>query len=123
MSAKPADLDWSWVAGILEGEGCFSIFQREGASWKSLAIHCEMTDEWTIKALQVVTKVGTINTRKVMKRKDGRSRKDTYIWSVQNHHDIQYVIGNIYDVLSPRRQEKCLELLSYIEERSNKNVG
>lgn len=82
-----------------------------------LAIHCEMTDEDTISSLQEVFQVGHISKRLAMKRKDGRSRKDTWIWSVQNHEGIKLVLESILPFLGQRRTSKAKELLEYIESR------
>lgn len=110
----------AWAAGILEGEGCFSIFHRKNAKWdhKSVAIHCEMTDQDTILKLSKVFNVGTVNERpNLKKRVDGSQRKTTWIWSVQNHKDIQLVLYSILEFLGERRTTKALDLLEYIDGR------
>lgn len=115
-----SDVDIAWIAGLLEGEGCFSICTRKTSKHdhKSLAIHCEMTDEDTIEKLHRVTKCGTINVRKnTSGRRDDRNRKQTWIWSVQNHAGIYKVCCAIYPHMSKRRQEKIKELIEYVESR------
>jgi hypothetical protein len=60
-----SDAVYAWAAGILEGEGCFSIHRRKDRSnTLNTAIHCEMTDEDIIRRLHAVFKVGTVNARK-----------------------------------------------------------
>lgn len=109
---------YPWAAGLLEGEGCFSIFHRKTAKWdhKCLAIHCEMTDEDTIVKLCDGFGCGTINQRLAKKRNDNRARKDTWIWSVQNHLDIRYVLENIREFMGIRRSAKITEMLEYMDE-------
>lgn len=108
----------AWAAGILEGEGCFSIFKRSSATWnhKTVAIHCEMTDEDTIVKLRDVFDVGTILKRDAKLRNDGRSRQNTWIWSVQNHDGVFAVLTEVMPWLGQRRKAKALELLEYINE-------
>lgn len=109
----------AWAAGILEGEGCFSICQRKTNTHnhKTVAIHCEMSDEWTVRRLSEVFGIGTVNARLSKNRKDGCNRKDTWIWSVQNHIGVEHVINLIFNYLSPRRADKACELLDYIKSR------
>lgn len=103
----------TWAAGILEGEGCFSIHKRSNRpNTVNCAIHCEMTDKDTIQDLQSVFKVGTINFR------TGRgNRKDSYIWSVQKQKDIFDVLLEVMPYLKLRRLEKAKELFNYLEHK------
>ena len=102
----------AWAAGILEGEGCFSVHQRkrgrrEGS--KEVAIHCEMTDEDTILKLQNVLGVGSVCYRE-NKRKDGAIRKPSWILSIQKNSDIFSTIQKITPYMSNRRLGKMKEI-------------
>lgn len=117
-----SELQYAWAAGVLEGEGCFSIFQRKTAKWdhKSLAIHCEMTDEDVIRKLHSVFDVGTVNIRENTKgRTDFRPRKKTWIWSVQNHVGIEKVCQYVLPYMGERRSAKIKELLEYVERKAS----
>lgn len=117
-----SEIEIAWAAGILEGEGCFSIFQRKTAKWdhKSLAIHCEMTDEDVVRKLHSVFNVGTVNVRENTKgRSDTRPRKKTWIWSVQNHAGIEKVCQCVLPYMGERRSAKIKELLEYVESKSS----
>jgi hypothetical protein len=110
----------AWAAGILEGEGCFSICTRKTAKHdhKTLAVHCEMTDEDVVRKLHSVFQVGTVVERKNMSgRRDTRTRKITFIWSVQNHKGISEVCNLILPHMGARRKQKILELIEYVESR------
>ena len=116
------DCEKTWMAGLLEGEGCFSIFARKTAKHdhKTLAIHCEMTDKDTIEKLHNIAGVGTVNKRaNVSGRQDRRERKPTWIWSVQNHEGIYKVCKAIYPYMGQRRKEKIKELMEYVESKTN----
>lgn len=117
----PTPIQVAWAAGILEGEGCFSIFVRKSAKHdhKSLAIHCEMTDEDVIRKLHAVFNVGTVLERlNTSGRVDRRVRKKTWIWSVQNHKGIHEVCTAVLPHMGIRRKEKIKELLDYVESRT-----
>ncbi len=76
-----------------------------------------MTDEDTILKLQKVFGVGSVLHRRAKRRNDNRDRKDTWIWSVQNHAGVELVLKSILPLLSKRRTQKAEELLEYIDER------
>lgn len=116
-----SEIQVAWAAGILEGEGCFSIFHRKTAKWnhKTVAIHCEMADEDVIRKLQSVFDVGTVLIRENNKtRADTRPRKKTWIWSVQNHAGIKKVCEAVLPHMCERRTSKIKELLEYVESKT-----
>lgn len=80
-----------------------------------------MTDEWTIRTLQENLGVGTVTARTARTRVDGRTRKPTWTWSVQNHKDIKTVLDLVSGYFSPRRLEKAQELYDYIASREKSN--
>lgn len=107
-----------WAAGLLEGEGCFSLFHRtykSGNTCPTFAIHCEMTDEDVIRKLYTVFRVGTICTRE-NKRADGRIRKRSFIWSVQNKRGVKFILQAILPHMCLRRTLKIKEMLALMEE-------
>lgn len=120
MSEPPSEIDYAWAAGLLEGEGCFSIHQRSTRrNTKSVAIHCEMTDQDVIEKLHSVFGIGTVNLRaNIHGRRDTRNRKPTWIWSVQSKIGVLEVIIRVLPYLGNRRRVKAQELLQHIE-----NVG
>lgn len=67
------ELQWAWVAGLFEGEGCVGKYGRN--SW--LAV--EMKDKDILERLQQITGFGTIRF------KPARGKcAETYVWAVQN---------------------------------------
>lgn len=38
------DLELAWVAGLLEGEGCFTVKGNAGIK-RNIAVRCQMTDK------------------------------------------------------------------------------
>lgn len=109
----------AWAAGVLEGEGCFSLHYRthkSGNVHPSFAIHCEMTDEDVIRRLQDTFDVGTLCVRSnTTGRKDKRPRKISYIWSVQKQEDILTVLLKIREYMGNRRKAKIQLMIDLLE--------
>lgn len=106
-----------WAAGLLEGEGCFSLFNRTHKSGNvspQFAIHCEMTDKDVIERLHGVFQVGTICVRENNNRKDGVKRKTSYIWSVQKQEHIRQVLSLILPIMGERRSSKIKQMLDLL---------
>lgn len=87
--------DFGWVAGILEGEGCFSVKVR------SISITCKMADEDIIRGLYEVTGVGRL-TGPYFKE----NRKPIYSWEVSARQDVICVINSVYPYMGIRRSQK-----------------
>jgi hypothetical protein len=110
----------AWAAGIIEGEGCFSMFQRKDrANTMASHISVEMTDEDIIRRLHKVLGVGTITGPHTRKRKDQSSanRKPTWIWTAHKKEDQLDTLIKIGPYLGSRRKEKAIELFKHLEER------
>lgn len=107
------DTDIAWVAGLLEGEGCFSIYERKNRpNTTDCAIHCEMTDEDVIRKLHNIVGVGNISYRPAR-----RNRQPTWILSVYKKHDIFKILISIMPYMSKRRLAKASEIFSIIEDK------
>lgn len=103
--------DIPWAAGILEGEGCFSMHKRKGKDYYQCAIHCEMTDEDTIISLQKALGAGRVSQR------DARGvRKPTWILSIQRQKDIFDTLIRVMPYLGDRRLSKASDMFEYLEE-------
>lgn len=94
------DIETGWVAGIIEGEGCFTV--KRGRP----VVKVEMTDLDVIERLQALTGVGTICAP--TKRKDHWSQ--SYSWQVQNHDDAERLMKSLLPHMSKRRAERIRAL-------------
>lgn len=99
-----------WAAGILEGEGCFSMFQRKGKTYYTCSILCEMTDEDTVNQLHQVLGVGRISQRPAR-----TNRKPTWLVSIQTQKDVFDTLIRIMPYLKERRLAKAKQLFNYLE--------
>lgn len=114
---------YAWAAGLLEGEGCFSLYKRKSRrNTFDAAIHCEMSDEDVVRRLPLIFGVGTVNLRlNKNNRRTDSVRKPTWIWSVQNKQHVLEVLLRVMPYLGSRRLEKAKELVTNIEERGYEN--
>lgn len=112
-------LDKMWALGILEGEGCLSMFDRKCSSGNvhpQFAIHCEMTDEdIVIRLYEALGRVGNINHRVNNRRKDNCERKPSWILSIQKQQEVFNTLTDIAPWLGVRRGEKALKILEALK--------
>ena len=116
MKVDPVAL--AWAAGILEGEGCFSIFKRVRASGNEVvtcSILCEMTDEDVILKLKDILGVGNISHRLNDKRSDNMVRKQSWILSIQKQKDVFDTLVYVMPHLGKRRLAKATEIFNQLE--------
>lgn len=109
----------AWAAGILEGEGCFSLHYRtlpSGNTHANLAIHCEMTDEDVILKLREVLGKGNICHRTNNNRTDGCARKESWILSIQKQQEVYDTLLLIKPFMFSRRIERISTMLQVLEE-------
>jgi len=97
------ETDVAWAAGILEGEGCFSV-KRGG-----IVIACAMTDLDTIQRLQEI--MGGYIGKTVVRE----NRKDCYPWFLSFREDVIRWCVLLLPYMSMRRTEKIRELFTYHE--------
>lgn len=91
----------AWVAGIVEGEGCFSTNGREW--W--LAV--KMTDEDIIERLHAVTGVGTVGSD----ARQASHHKIPYRWIVAGQREREWLASLILPWMGERRSERIRQLM------------
>ena len=92
LAMTPQDL--GWVAGLLEGEGCFQINDSSGGTAHGCArVACIMTDRDVLERLLAITKLGSINGpyRHGMKS----HYKSRYQWSASGPHAYAIMVAII----------------------------
>lgn len=99
--AKSTDLDWAWLAGIFEGEGCIGFTARS-----SVSLSLTSTDKDVVDRCLEVTGVGTVIEQK---RQDRKRHKRCWRWTIQKSDDVEVVISRIEDQLGLRRWAKAQE--------------
>lgn len=99
MQAK----DVFWLAGIMEGEGCFHVRKSGGISAQLV-----MTDKDVVERFASVCGVGTFSKPRVLK-----SGKTAYRWSVTNQADAAGLMMTLLPVMGSRRAQKIRECLAH----------
>jgi hypothetical protein len=99
----------AWVAGILEGEGCWTRTANR-SPWR---IAVRMTDEDVIRRLPALTGVGAV-TEEVSKR----GHKTAWTWSVAVRLHREWLTLQVWPWLGTRRRARIRELWPEVEARS-----
>jgi hypothetical protein len=110
-------LELGWVAGLIEGEGCFFVTTRSAGGYGPYSyarVTVCMTDRDVLERLQQVTGVGTLE--KVRERKDP-AHKPISQWIVCRHEEAIELMRLIYPLMGSRRQAKIREVLAHFETR------
>lgn len=113
------DVEYAWVAGLLEGEGCFT-FGPEGGRVNSkkvrqLRITCAMTDRDTVEKLHRTVGMGNINPESRLDKRRSHN-KPLWVWSATRRVDVIALLQAIRLHMSERRGQRIDELLKYAED-------
>ena len=112
-----SDLELGWVAGILEGEGCFFVTTRKTAKYGPYVyarVMVCMTDRDIIERLQHVTGVGVLE--RVRQRKDPKHKPISQWIVCRNQEAIELMVA-VYPHMGTRRQARIREVLAQVEKR------
>jgi hypothetical protein len=112
-----SEVEVAWVAGLVEGEGCFYIqtekytSKRTGETYHNRrpTLIVAMTDEDVVKRLQEVTGVGTVN-RSGPQNKNRPNHKPMWRYRVNPVATLMLAI-RLYPYMGRRRREKIEDLL------------
>lgn len=97
-------VDAAWLAGYLEGEGCFSF----GNSGKTPNIVAVSTDSDVIDKVAAITDAGSV-TRKRSKQPNWKPQS---VWRVNRVADVERVLRCILPYMGARRAARIRELLA-----------
>lgn len=113
------DIDRAWVAGILEGEGSFTLGAegyRAGGKprIRQIQVTCGMTDEDVIRRLHRLAGIGNLH---LGRRRDPRraNAKQMYVWQASKRLDVLPFLREIRPLMGERRGARIDELLDYAE--------
>lgn len=99
-------VDIGFVAGIIDGEGCFTI--NKYFKNPQIGIQVQMTDKDTIFKLRDLTGLGTI----VEIDRKTANWKTVWRWNVSKQKDSSSLMMTIYPLMSERRKIKIKECLT-----------
>lgn len=106
------EAETAWVAGIMEGEGCFTIRRAPASKIKLLQVYCGMSDEDVIRKLHSIVGFGSVHTTN---RTDPAraSHKTIYAWNCAKRSVVIPFLEAIRPHMGARRTAKIDEMLQY----------
>lgn len=110
-------MDDRWLAGLLEGEGCFSLHKQNTGTGYRVAVIVSMTDQDVIESVHKVAGVGHIGGPYEDKR-DNHS--DYWKWWVGNREEVKTLLLRVRPYMHKRRTDKIDTLLAAIEGMESK---
>lgn len=108
--------DLAWLAGLLEGEGCFSLqhYIQVGAGWFALpSIEVKMTDRDVVQRAGYLLGGGQKRIRMI--RPQGASKKRSYTWRVNGQRAV-YVMSLLLPNMGKRRARRIKQLVGRYEQ-------
>lgn len=109
--------DIMWLAGLLEGEGCFTIshytkmVDGEPKTYYYGRIALAMTDEDVVRRAYEIAQCG--NVTKLHSEKRG-NRKPLFRWQVGDRKSVARILLAVYPIMGHRRQERIAEIVMFL---------
>lgn len=98
-------LSLAWVAGVFEGEGCFTTSKYRNS--RTFVARISMTDEDVVRKIHAVTQMGNI----LIKRPEQAHHKVQFSWTVSGFEGFQAVVAALWPWLGNRRKSRAKEIL------------
>lgn len=92
-----------WVAGLLEGEGCFSMTGR------SACVVCKMNDRDVIERLHKLMGIGRVYTHTYTNKRYGEQM--AWMWKVARREEVVEVMNRLRPLMGQRRGSRIDEIL------------
>lgn len=96
----------AWLAGFLEGEGCFTLFNHKNHSGNVMAISATSTD---LDILQKTKKIAGCGS--IFSLKQRENCKPAWIWRVARKLEVYSLFAAIFDFMGNRRKERIKECM------------
>ncbi len=96
----------AWIAGIIEGEGCFQMTNN------AINIVVNMTDEDVIRKIHRLSGLG-----RFWGPLENPPHKPMYRWRVSDGFGVYAMLAAIHPYLGVRRQTRCEELMRWFAKR------
>lgn len=94
-----------WLAGWLEGEGCFCPSNNHG--YRRVTISAKSIDHDVIKYVHTLTGVGTVSFTRCV------GRNDIWTWQVRVREDVTALASAILPLMHSRRHKRISEVLAW----------
>jgi hypothetical protein len=106
------DIDASWLAGLLEGEGYFQITKPRHHHPTQVVIRLSMTDKDVVERAAKL-----LNNVPINEKAKTTERKTIYAISLSKRDEVEKVLLQILPHMGNRRTQRINECLEVIQER------
>ena len=106
------DIDASWLAGLLEGEGYFQITKPRHHHPTQVVIRLSMTDKDVVERAAKL-----LNNVPINEKAKTTERKTIYAISLTKRDEVEKVLLQILPYMGSRRTQRINECLKVIQER------
>ncbi len=103
----PTATDIAWLAGLLEGEGCFGRYETAGKP--RFCVVCVSTDRDVLESVQRITGCGTIKHRVTQSQLP--NHKAAYHWQTWSRLEVLHVARLVLPYMHSRRKRKVEGIL------------
>ncbi len=100
------ELDLHWLAGLLEGEGCFFASRAQRNKGYRIAVKLSMTDKDVMERAQRIMQVKSLNVH------SRPNKKVAYIISLEGNH-ARNLMWTLLPLMGSRRQDTILTNLAH----------
>lgn len=108
------EVDLAYLAGLVDGEGCFFIYRR-GATGLQICMTSEKTIDWLHQTFS--------GNKRGVRHPTNIKWRPSYTWALQRQADLVWLIPRLLPYLRAKRSE-AQRLLNYIQFTwKNKPVG
>lgn len=105
LFGEPDPVEVAWLAGVLEGEGCFGLYGQEG--FDRFCVICVSTDLDVVESVHRIAGCGTVISRTPVE-----GTKQAYQWATWDRDKVYGVLCLVRPYMHSRRAEKLEQMLS-----------
>lgn len=118
MTRRLTPTEAAWVAGLLEGEGCFTLYwseRKDKSLYPRFGAQCNMTDKDVIEHLHELCG-GTVQGPKIKYTQHGVRGKDQWLWTLGRRAGLSDFLPQILPYMASRRSAKIALMLTTMSE-------
>ena len=109
-------LKLAWLAGLIDGEGSFGIYDRS----VSLRINLIEQDKFVLEEVQKIAG-GRLNYNSLLNKKNPKWNNQ-WCWSLYRHRDMLALCKKLYPYLILKKKD-CKKMMDFIEKKVKMKYG
>lgn len=103
------DIETAWIAGLFEGEGTITIYQKRPTHSPSVSIRIEMVDKDVLEKVQRI-----VGGKTKLLNRSRENCKPTYRWSLDSREHSLEFLQRVFPHLGERRSLRALEAIKIL---------